>query len=333
MINTKVAFRVDANKTLGMGHLNRCLSIAKQLKIKNINPIFIVRNQVAVEFIHKFDYEVVIIPRGENEIIFLKEILKFRKCKILIIDSKRKTVKKIIEKLKSCSKIILIDNVINSKFVDLIILPGIKEQFKIIPKNSICGSDYILLNPNFKKFTKQRNKRILLTTGSSDKICITIRVLKGFLKMKKPFNLDIVIGPLFSNHEIIKKIIYNDKRFKIIESPGNLSEVLATNSIGIMTFGITVYEAAVQKLPTFLISHSDENTKSAQKIEKYGCSKFIGKYDKIDYEKLANDTILASKNTSLLKKMSIATNHFDENGAKRTAVKIIELLKNKKLIK
>jgi len=322
----KVGFRVDAGKTLGIGHLNRCLSIAKQLKMKKIDSIFIVRNYVAVNLIEKFAHEVIVIPKKRSEGQFLQEILKSKNCKTLIIDSKRNAIKNLIEKVKPFSKIILIDNVKNSSFADLVILPGIKEQFRTIPKNAICGSNYILLNPNFVKLTKPRNKRILLTTGSSDKMNITIHVLEGFLKIRKSFNVDVIIGPFFSNYEKIKKLIHNDKRFQIIKAPKDISKFLASNSIGIMTFGITVYEAAVQQLPTFLISHSDENTKSAKQIEKYGCSKFVGKYDKIDYENLAQEIILASKNTSLLKKMSLAGNHFDENGAKRTAKKIIELL-------
>jgi UDP-2,4-diacetamido-2,4,6-trideoxy-beta-L-altropyranose hydrolase len=322
-----VIFRVDAGKTLGMGHLNRCLSIANQLKQTKHESIFVIKNKITLEKIQEFGFETIIMSKNEKEWLFLKKISKEKKSKIIIFDSKRKSLEIVTKKLKRYLKIVIIDNIKYSKFSDLLILPEINEQFKIIPKKAISGIDYILLNPNFRKIVKNREREILITIGSTDKADITTKIIKGFLKNKKKFRVNVIIGPYFSNEEKIIQLLRNDKRFKIIKNPNNIYELFATYCLGIVSYGITVYEAATQQLPIFVISHSNENSKSAKNFETYGCSKFVGKFNEIDYKKLADNIIRVSKNSQILEKMSESSKLFDGKGAERAMIKIIELTK------
>ena len=96
-------------------------------------------------------------------------------------------------------------------------------------------------------------------------------------------------------------------------------------SIGLVTFGITVYEAAICRMPLFVISHDNENNLSAKLVEKYGWISYVGKYDQIDYDHLVTDVLDLIKDKRKLKNMTDACLQIDGLGPTRVANYIIAL--------
>lgn len=322
--NFCVAFRVDGGSVLGLGHLNRCLSIADHLSNRGVKSIFIISDSSIREKIRSHGYKIFRINKSRESLI-VEKILKRENCKIIIIDSKRQSTMNIVRYLQNV-KTVVIDNPKLGKYADLVILPGVKEQFGNYPKNSLVGENYVILGPNFpltKKFKK--NEYILTSAGGSDKRNITYRIVSSFSKLKFNFKMLVVLGRFYKYEKNIHKLIGNDKRFKIVNDPKNLPELMARCSVGIITFGVMVYEAASVNLPIFVISHSNENDLSAQKIQHYGWFVYLGRFDLIDYSKAAMEIISDLKNPDLLKKMSKKGKIIDGKGAQRIVTEIIKL--------
>ena len=83
---------------------------------------------------------------------------------------KKKILEEEIKQINKKIKIILIDRNDQLDNIDLVILPGLNEQFKKKSSNSIVGQKYILLNPDFKYYKKNKiNNKILISMGSTDK--------------------------------------------------------------------------------------------------------------------------------------------------------------------
>ena len=238
---------------------------------------------------------------------------------------KKNTLNNILKNIPSKTKIVFIDNIKYQNKSDLIVLPGIKEQFTNIPKNSISGLEYILLNPNIRK-TKNRKERntILLSTGGSDKYNITEKIVKNFMKFNKKFKMKIILGELYEHKDKLKKMVEDDKRFDVYIQPKEISKIMNSCTIGIVTFGVTVYEAAYLHLPIFVIAHSNENHKAAMQVEKYGWSKYLGKYDKINYKDMAKMIFKYINDERTLEKMK-NNGVVDGKGNKRVVEKIIKL--------
>ena len=159
--------------------------------------------------------------------------------------------------------------------------------------------------------------------GGSDKYDITSRIVKQLKKTKFDFSAFIVLGKFYSNSKKIHRILQNDKRFILVDNPQNLHEIIAKCQFGIISFGITVYEAAALNIPTLVISHSFENHFSAKRIEKYSWYEYLGKYDNINYSKVIDKIIsnLTQKKRLKIKKPNL----IDSKGPNRICKKILEL--------
>lgn len=315
----KIAFRVDGNRTLGLGHVKRCMTIAKNLQKQNISCIFITKFKNIQELLKSKNFEVVRIPI-KNERLIVKQILRKFNCDVLVIDSKRKSVGKLIKNLHLDIKIVLIDNINSHKLANLVIISSVEEPYKQYPQNTIVGIKYILhgIENIPKSFSKEKNS-ILLTMGGSDKLNITKKIVKSFLKSKNNFKLNIVLGKYYKNEKELLKLINHDYRFHVIKNPSSLADLMSKSEICIATFGITVYESAICKLPLFVISHSDENHHYATLVENYGWFSYIGKYNQIKYELLPAKIFNILSNKIKLKQMTQSCLQVDGLGPYRVA--------------
>tara|TARA_B100000953_G_scaffold62047_1_gene49451 strand:+ start:489 stop:1436 length:948 start_codon:yes stop_codon:yes gene_type:complete len=314
---------VDSGKRYGLGNVNRCLSIAKVLSKNGHNPIFFISSKSTELLIKDYGYKSILINQLKNKTL-ISALIKKLKIKILIIDSKKKEIIN-FKFLKNKVKIVLIDNQNSTKYTDLVVLPGVKEQFLNPPANCLIGSKYIILNPNFKKIkTSKLKNTIFISMGGSDKYDITSRIIKPLKKTKLDFSAFIILGKFYSNSKKIHRILQNDKRFILVDNPQNLHEIIAKCQFGIISFGITVYEAAALNIPTLVISHSFENHFSAKRIKQYGWFEYLGKYDNINYSKVSEKIIskLTQKQKLKIKKSKL----FDLKGPSRICKKILELI-------
>jgi len=314
---------VNSGKRYGLGNVNRCLSIAKVLSKNGHNPIFFISSKSTELLIKDYGYKSILLNQLKNKTPIFALIKKL-KIKILIIDSKNKEIIN-FKFLKNKVKIVLIDNQNSTQYADLVVLPGVKEQFLNPPANCLIGSKYIILNPNFKKIkTSKLKNTIFISMGGSDKYDITSRIIKPLKKTKLDFTAFIILGKFYSNSKKIHHILQNDKRFILVDNPQNLHEIIAKCQFGIISFGITVYEAAALNIPTLVISHSFENHFSAKRIKQYGWFEYLGKYDNINYSKVSEKIIskLTQKQKLKIKKSKL----FDLKGPNRICKKILELI-------
>ena len=314
---------MNSGKRYGLGNVNRCLSIAKVLSKNGHNPIFFISSKSTELLIKDYGYKSILLNQLKNKTPIFALIKKL-KIKILIIDSKNKEIIN-FKFLKNKVKIVLIDNQNSTQYADLVVLPGVKEQFLNPPANCLIGSKYIILNPNFKKIkTSKLKNTIFISMGGSDKYDITSRIIKPLKKTKLDFTAFIILGKFYSNSKKIHHILQNDKRFILVDNPQNLHEIIAKCQFGIISFGITMYEAAALNIPTLVISHSFENHFSAKRINQYGWFEYLGKYDNINYSKVSEKIIskLTQKQKLKIKKSKL----FDLKGPNRICKKILELI-------
>ena len=138
--------------------------------------------------------------------------------------------------------------------------------------------------------------------------------------------MKIVLGKFYKEKDKIKTLIEGDERFQIYDNPKNVSEIMNSCVVGIITFGITVYEAAYLRLPVFVISHSNENHKAALKVKEYSRSKYLGKYNEIKYHNMCKKIVGYLHNKKSLQMMAKAGEMVDGKGSTRVAKNIMKLI-------
>lgn len=321
----KIAFRVDGSKRLGMGHVYRCKVMAQNFNKNNISCIFLTQFKQIYKHLISEGFDVFFI-RKKDEFKQVNLILKNEHCSKLVIDSKRKSVGKLIKNLDKKIKVVMIDNSYFSNDVDLVVLSSIKDPKKQYSQNTIVGRKYILHGIKEPlKPVRQKNHSILISMGGSDKYHITKKIIKSLCKNNFNFNVNVILGKFNDDEKQINKIIKDDQRFHVLKNPTSLVSLMQQSTIGIITFGISVYEAAVCRLPLYVISHSDENHHSAKLVEELGWMVYAGKYDEINYDEITKNILSLMNSESKLQKMKQACLQIDGLGPQHVAEHIQKL--------
>lgn len=335
----RILFRVDADRLIGMGHLMRCLTLAKNLRALGVESYFLTKiNLQSSQLVNDYHFCLFTLPQGINNEKELSTIVKLHsKIKFdgLVIDLRKSKPKSFFKKVNKICKTIVIGYLFHKNYfnADLIVLPEIKEQYPedVIlksPQKLLIGPKYALLANSFPKKTKTRQKNsILVSMGGSDKIGFTEKIINAFKKSQENFHMSIVIGKFFKNDKHLIKIIDDDKRFHLIINNNNLIPLMQSSQIGIFTMGITPYEAFFARLPSIVISNSKVNHLAANKLLKYDCFNYLGHYKFINSKEIPFRAFALMKNSALSKKYCLNGKKLvDGKGSLRIAKKIAKII-------
>lgn len=259
----------------GLGHLFRCLNIAKELRKKKIICIFILEKgtEKLNKFIKKNVGNVHFIKNKinlKNEMLQLEKQLEIsKKKKFFLIDGYNFNLNYQKRIQKRVDKLILISDIPNSLyFCDILINPSIVDNTKkyknlVQKKTSIySGKKYILINNYNKrdqvKIKKKRNnfkkiKKVIISFGgnTNSKLIFSslnalylsnLKDLKVYITTSKDFKLKIPNHFKSQFNIVFLKEIYNlDSYYKICD--------LAIGSCGHST-----WERSVNMIPSICIN-------------------------------------------------------------------------------
>lgn len=316
---------------MGIGHIMRCLTIAKFLKAKSSNVFFICRKHKG-NLIYKIKDAGFAVLELENnapekelmsEIIYSSwlgstinqdadetiNLLKNLSIDWLIIDHYSLDEYWHKKLQKYCKKLLVIDDMADKNFYCHVLVNqnlGIhkKAYEKKLPSNCklLIGTRYTLLRNEFfnlrEEALKKRNKtkeikNILISFGGVDPQNITLKVLK---KIKnKNLNVTVVLGYESPHIKSLEKYCIN-RNIRMIIGINNMAKEMLKADISIGASGSTSWERCCLGLPTLLYIIADNQKEIAYNLEKFGAAKII--------DNLEKDLGLLLNNINLWKKMS-----------------------------
>lgn len=236
------AFRTDASKKIGGGHVSRCLNLARELRAQGNKCVFILRRQTGslIEKIKKDNFEINILKNERNfknknlkisntsyqnwlgvswevDAAQTCNILKEKEIDWLVID--HYGIDKLWEKKLRpyTKKIMVIDDLANRShdcdlLLDQNLIANFKNRYnKIIPKycNTLLGPKYSLLQKEYENLhlsTPTRIgpvKNILVYFGATDQIKIIKMTTSAFLNLnRKDISLNIVISSNIKSKDV-----------------------------------------------------------------------------------------------------------------------------------
>lgn len=293
---------------IGMGHVCRDIVIAKALRKKGCEPVFIINNDSAViERVKKNGFRWFEAGFKENKIpeIILthdsRPTTQDPRPTTVFIDTK-KDVSKILQKLKNARhKVMLMDNTTSAKIdADINIFPSLIPiddlDWSGFTGKNYSGGDYIPVDETFINARKKALKhspdisiqgqalpfKILVTMGGADPNKLTGKVVSALLKIKEPIEVRVVIGPAAQCGEILNKIEKeNDSRFSFFKGQDDLSDIMADSHIAITALGTTLYELAVVGVPAIIVANYLEDKKDMDTYKELGMNLPLGYYKEV----------------------------------------------------
>ena len=182
----KIAIRADGNANIGLGHIQRCLTLSSQLKKKGAKVIFVVKeDKIVKEKVKQEGFEVIELEHNLNldkDLRYIVKTIKENKIDILITDSYEFDEKYLIEVKKNVALLVSIDDLAEIAFPsDILINQNIyakelsyrsltaKTEFLLGPEYALLKEEFIQSNSRTFQCAKRRMnekvKNILTRNG------------------------------------------------------------------------------------------------------------------------------------------------------------------------
>ncbi|MCR8744766.1 UDP-2,4-diacetamido-2,4,6-trideoxy-beta-L-altropyranose hydrolase [Romboutsia lituseburensis] len=333
-----IAIRADGSFEKGMGHIIRCISLAKEFRNKNIVPIFVIKEDKITEEVlktNKIDYITLKSGNLENEIKEIENIFKYINPKYTLTDSYWMSEKYLI-KLKYISNILISvdDNNLYNYPSDIIINYNLHSKdlnYKL--KNSkskiLLGCKYCMLRSEFQeKIPININnivRKILIIMGGTDINSFSSVALDSLLKIDMNLKIDVIVANSYKCVTALREIQSKNNNVNLIFNPNNVADVMKNCDLAISAGGTTIYELGCLGIPTILVPQVDNQINSAKKANDLGMMINLGKYNCVNLYELNDTIIMLSNNKKIRQNMhNICLQYVDKNGNKNIVNEIIE---------
>ena len=336
-------FRVDANKTIGAGHLMRCLSIANKLSSKGIKSVFFSSDENTKNVID-YKYECHILQTSytniEEGIEKILEKIEVEKPLCLVTDSYYVNNNYFV-RLKDKVKLVYIDDYAKEKFdIDVLInyniyaeLKKYKELYNKSKVKFIIGDKYVPMRSEFEynNISEFANnvRNVFVSTGGADPLNITSKILDIIVNdgRLKYLNYYVIVGNLNPRTALLNKKVNKSSNITLCNNVKNMKELMCECDLAISAAGSTLYELAVCKIPTICFITADNQIELAKGFAKRGFAINVGDArDEVSFYINLQKTIVKMLIDNKLRENLRNTVHINENGCDRLVTKIIEYL-------
>ena len=327
----KMLVRVDGNKELGLGHVYRCLNLARVFP-DNVNVRFLMREYQSVNELVEKEFPVELIDAsGRNELEKTLNVIKEFKPDVVITDMLRPT-EAYLESIKQKGMyLISIDDLNETNFCSDIIINGTIVRKYWDYKNSVgkvlTGPKYIILNRNFPLAHKKDRiinksvKAIMVSMGGSDPGILAPRVLKALDRIRGDFDVILVKGSAYRDDGQLDEAIKNfSKKLTTMQNVENMAELMFSCDLAITSAGIIVYELACTGTPAIVLSQVESQIDTAKETTKNGTLVDLGLGNDVSEEDMITNISRLIKNQNLRQNMSSRGKKLvDGLGAERVA--------------
>lgn len=334
----KIVFRCDASSDIGLGHVIRCLAVAKEFEEQK-QIIFATTEDETNSYIKDSNFKIFPKGRDETEEAFLERMNTVLKPDIIVIDKKYSYKSAFLNHLKQKrTKIVMLDNICEGlSAADEIIFPvaHLDENLlrKYLSREQIervkTGPEYAILRDEILKL-KNRGRHdlhippnIAVTTGGTDPGGVLLKIIPWLKEMDLEANISILMGRAFKFRDELDSLVRDlPDNFHVM--PYSLQELIK-GDIVICTFGVSIYEMIYLQIPTICISHSIENAEGARILkERYGVIEDLGYVRDVTPKNLyLAITKLLTDKTYYRNMVERCGNLIDGEGAKRVGRMIV----------
>lgn len=338
----RILIRADGGADIGMGHIMRTLTLARELK-KYFDVAYVCRTDEEDKTIKpgsRYSDGVHKVQVAGFKMFFVRENkvledLKDVKGDILITDSYDVDESYFEATKKMFSRTIYIDDmcIYNFKGVDMIINQNINAEdldYKLSSETSyLLGCNYTMLREEFRdahfKYIKRRAKDVMITFGGADPFLLTLKTLY-YLKEEK-YNFHVVVGPAFGNDYINKLRSYESCSNIFFYYNADMKALMGKCDICISAAGSTLYELCAEGVPSLSVTIAENQSKVAEKFNDIGIVKSLGWHNELNKEKIINELDKLSKGYNKRKEISDkGRNLVDGKGTARIVEKILDIV-------
>lgn len=288
-----LAVCIECSHKRGMGHLFRAINLISVFRKRKMAHILLVnQDEKALRILEKKQITPVIVDLWDETSDWEEELIKEYQIDVWLND-RLDTSAVTAQHVKACGiPLFTIDDMgEGAAYADGNFASLIFENTDEIPgKKVYAGSDYLILNPEIKKYRRERReiKNLLVTLGGSDTYGVTLKVisfLKKWQQEKPEIHVTVLLGPGAEIYEEAKEALKGSD-FQLVSHVASLIEYFVQFDLAVTGGGVTAFEAAASGLPCLIIANELHEIQIGRHLEKIGSGVFAGYYKEMDLTKI-----------------------------------------------
>jgi spore coat polysaccharide biosynthesis predicted glycosyltransferase SpsG/RimJ/RimL family protein N-acetyltransferase len=317
----KVKIFTEGGKSIGYGHLSRCIALYDEIQNRSIEVELIIYGDVGNIGLLKGK-----VFRNEDwiNIEYLEKTLSSEDY--VIVDSYKADIEH-YEKiaLKSKRALYIDDNGRIEYPRGIIVNPAIDSShidYSYMPEERVLkGSKYVILRPAFRyienKKLQENVRRIVVIMGGTDIRNITTKIVNNICEVNQNIIFDVVVDDFqFEKLSSINKIenVNYHKDLSEIE----MKQIMLSADMAISAAGQTIYELIATQTPFIAIQVAENQQNNIDSLKEQLPSQIVLRYDDENLIEKLQEKILEIKGCEFRKKISEGMkNIIDGNGSKR----------------
>jgi len=335
-------FRVDAGPDIGLGHLQRCLSLATALRHLNMPCLFLTnKEQSVMEWVTGIGFEcstlTAIESWGTEDLEQTLEAAGNKGCSAVVVDSDHEGADYLSELRSVGYFVVAIEDNMPHLFPCHLVVNGDAHARELVYESPfsdtqfLLGPQYSILRHEFWEVPSLRVRKkvenLLVTLGGSDPYNIMPKILHSLDRLPGTFGVSAIIGPFFDNLvEIETASQHAQRKITVFKAPDSVHDIMVQADLAISAGGQTLYELARVGCPTVAIRIAANQDGQLRMFEKAGFLKIGGHAsDAASVEAIGRLVVSLLGDPETRAAMSAAGQHLiDGQGALRVAHAILE---------
>lgn len=334
-----VAIRADASFNIGTGHVMRCLTLARALRDRGANVAFLCRQDSGhlCEHIEAHGFALTRLPscapstRGASSALgegaweadaeHSRDALVRAGTRpdLLVVDqySLSEPWEHALRPL--ARRILVIDDLANRAHdCDVLLDPNLHDSpatryvgLVSATTRVFVGPQYALLRPEFDEAEPRSRdgtlSRLLIFFGGADSSNEALKLVHAIRALaERAPTAEIVLGPINSNGEAVRRAAVGLERVRLIGTTGEMSRLMAEADLGVGTCGGAAWERCVLGLPALVVISAENQRDDARILHSLGAVRNLGDARDTSEERWVTEISALQKNPAALQAMSRA---------------------------
>lgn len=325
----RVVIRTLGSPQTGLGHLRRCLALARALQHPGGLVDFWVEDLEAVSVIQNAGFAARLVDPGT--------VPESGVADMMVVDGYHYDDTFINKARDSVFLVLAIEDLPDRFLPAHIILNSgtrVKQPTQSYPSDTqfLLGSDYALLDSVFSESPSRKYRaevhRVLITVGGSDPRNLMPRLMQWVRQSYPKVSQDIVVGPFFSNQEEIEEVAQSLGSIKLWKNPANMRVIMCDADLAVAGAGHTLFQLAACATPTVAIAIFDNQLVHVKDLAQIGAVEWAASWNENDLGDRISTA--AAKFSGVSARSSLgkaARENVDGRGAQRVAAVAVERLR------
>ena len=248
----RIAFRTDASKTLGMGHVYRTLAVAQELARHEIVIVLSEDQELGKTFFADYPFKVKTVSNDDEFVTFVRE----SKTDLVILDRLNNEAA-LVTQLKETSKVVTFEDLGSGAELADLLISDLYLNPRVDEAHQLAGVENAILAPTFESLYRQAKigpnvENILLLFGGTDPSNLAEKALEALENIDFKGLVTVVRGlgaePIdFGGYRLNLNPLSNVK---------NMPPVMVQADLALSSAGRTITELACLGVPTICMAQN-----------------------------------------------------------------------------